>query len=150
MKTIFNGATRNELISRINTVDENSPRQWGKMSVYQMVRHCSLFDEWMLGKNDPVYKQAFIGRIFGRMALRRMLKDDSPLGRNLPTTPDLKISESSGDLALEKTKWIGLIEEYEYYSNPDFVHDFFGEMTVDQIGCFVFKHTDHHLRQFSV
>jgi len=50
---------------------------------------------------------------------------------------------------LKKTalKWIGLLSESENYSNPKFVHDFFGKMTKEQIGILVYKHTDHHLRQ---
>jgi hypothetical protein len=149
MKTVFDKTTRDELVNRIAALDENNTAQWGKMNVYQMVRHCSLFEEWMLGKNDPVYKQAFIGRIFGKLALRGLLKDEKPMKRNMPTTSDLKIKESNGDLGFEKTKWITLIKDYENYSNPDFIHDFFGKMTLDQIGYLAYKHTDHHLRQFA-
>lgn len=147
MKTVFDKTTRDELIDRINSLDENSTAKWGKMNAYQMVRHCSLFDEWTLGKNNPIYKQTLIGRLFGKTALRSMLKDDRPLKRNMPTTSDLKIKETSGDM--EKAKWIELIKDYENYSNPDFIHDFFGKMTIEQIGIFAYKHTDHHLRQFS-
>jgi len=149
MKSIFDEATRIELTDRIEALDESNTAQWGKMNVYQMVKHCSLFEEWMLGKNDPVYKQAFIGRLFGKIALRGLLKDESPMKRNMPTTSDLKIKESAGDLKSEKKKWMTLIEEYEHYSNPEFIHDFFGKMTIEQIGFLAYKHTDHHLRQFS-
>jgi uncharacterized protein DUF1569 len=149
MKTVFDGTTRYELIDRIAALDENNLAQWGKMNVYQMVKHCTLFDEWVLGKNNPVYKQAFIGRLFGKMALKGMLKDDTPMKRNMPTTSDLKIKDTDGNIASEKKKWIALIEEYERHSNPGFIHDFFGKMTKEQIGCFSYKHTDHHLRQFS-
>ena len=149
MRTVFDRSTRESLVQRIAALDEGSPAQWGKMNAFQMVRHCSLFDEWMLGKNDPVYKQAFIGRIFGKWVLKGMLKDDSPMKQNLPTTRDLIIKETGGNLAAEKEKWISLIMDYEYYSNPAFIHDFFGRMTIEQIGRFAYKHTDHHLRQFS-
>ena len=136
-------------MNRIDSLDETRAAQWGKMNVYQMVKHCTLFEEWMLGKNKPVYKQAVIGKLFGKMALKGLLKDDRPMKRNMPTTSDLKIGDRIGDIASEKKKWIALIEEYAHYSNPEFIHDFFGKMTVEQIGYFVHKHTDHHLRQFS-
>jgi hypothetical protein len=42
------------------------------------------------------------------------------------------------------------VEAYANYSNPGFVHDFFGKMTDEQIGIFAYKHADHHLRQFGV
>lgn len=149
MKTIFDKTTRSELIDRINSLNETNAAQWGKMNAFQMVRHCSLFEEWILGKNKPVYKQGFLGRLFGKMALKGMLKDESPMKRDMPTTSDLKIKESNGNIASEKAQWIALIEEYEHYSNPDFIHDFFGKMTIEQIGYLAYKHTDHHLRQFS-
>lgn len=149
MKTIFDQTTRDEIIDRIKVLEENLAPLWGKMNAYQMIRHCSLFDEWVLGRNDPVYKQGSLGRLFGKRVLKGMLKDDGPLKRNMPTTSDLKIKERTGDIELERTKWISSIESYANYSNPNFIHDFFGEMTVEQIGYFVYKHTDHHLRQFS-
>ena len=146
MKTIFDQKTKNELIGRINMLSEESKAQWGRMNVYQMVKHCRLWDEMILGRKK--YKQVFIGRLFGKMALKSVLKDESPLRRNTPTIPDLRITEN-GNVSLERVKWIALIEEYSHFSNFDFVHPFFGRMTKEQIGYMVYKHTDHHLRQFN-
>ena len=148
MKTIFDKTTRDALITRINTLNENNTAQWGKMNIYQMVRHCVIWEEWISGKNKPKYKQEFIGFLFGKMALKSMIKDESPLRRNVPTSAEFKVKEKNGDVESEKRKWITLIEEYEHYSNPDFIHDFFGKMTKEQIGLLAYKHTDHHLRQF--
>ncbi|WP_315823421.1 hypothetical protein [Paraflavitalea speifideaquila] len=52
MKTVFDKATRDELIARIEQVNENSERQWGKMTVYQMLKHCSIWEAWIL-KSQP-------------------------------------------------------------------------------------------------
>ncbi len=149
MKTIFDKSTREALITRIDTLTENSTAQWGKMNVYQMLKHCTVWEEWIQGKNEYTYKQEFIGFLFGKIALRRMLKDEKPLDKNVPTSPQFKINEKSGDLLAEKQKWISLLTGYENYSNPGFVHDFFGRMTEEQIGFLAYKHTDHHLRQFN-
>lgn len=92
----------------------------------------------------------WIGLLFGRMALRRVLKDEAPLGRNTPTLSDLVIKEKSGNMDALKAKWIAAINAYEHFSNKDFVHVFFGKMTEEQIGYLVYKHIDHHLRQFNV
>ncbi|MDB5119840.1 MAG: hypothetical protein JWN56_1058 [Sphingobacteriales bacterium] len=149
MKTIFDSISREELIARINALSENNTAQWGKMNLYQMLKHCSTWDEWILGKNNPVYKQAFIGKLFGKMALKSATKDDSPLRRNTPTTPELIIKENMGDIEFVKQKWMALIEEYAHYLNPNFIHVFFGKMTMEQIGIMAYKHADHHLRQFN-
>ena len=121
--------------------------QWGKMNIYQMLKHCTLWDEWTLGKHK--YKRAFIGLLFGKIALKSILKDEKPLTRNTPTLPELRITEANGDVASERNKWIALIEGYAHFSNPDFVHSFFGKMTKEQIGYVAYKHADHHLRQFN-
>ena len=148
MKSILDQPARDEVISRINKLSESSKALWGKMNIYQMLHHCVLCEELYLGKT--IVKRAFIGKIFGRMALKNMLKDETPLRPNSPTNPAFKVAATSGDVQQEKNKWISLTKEYEHFSNNDFVHWFFGRMTKEQVGHFVYKHTDHHLRQFGV
>lgn len=147
MKSILDKSTRDQLISRIQMLNENSKPQWGKMNVYQMIKHCVLCEEMYLGKTK--YKRVFIGRLFGKLGLRNLLKDETPLKQNEPTSPHFKITETDGDVATEKQKWISLIEQYSNYSDEGFEHWFFGRMSKEQVGNFVFKHTDHHLRQFN-
>jgi uncharacterized protein DUF1569 len=147
MKTLDDKATREEIISRINTLSEHSTAQWGKMNVSQMLKHCRLWEEWVLGRVH--YKRQFIGRIFGRMALKGILKDDKPMMRNALSYPAFIIKDNSIDFASERAKWIALIEAHARISNPGFVHTFFGKMTEEQIGYLAYKHYDHHLRQFN-
>lgn len=149
MNTIFEKNVREKLISRINTLNDNSTAQWGKMTIYQMLKHCTSWEEWILGKNNYRYKQEFLGLLFGKIALKRMLKIEKPFDKNIPTSAHFKVKEKNGDVAFEKKKWIALLEDYDQYSNPGFVHDFFGKMTNEQIGLLAYKHTDHHLRQFN-
>lgn len=146
MKSVYDKATRDELISRIGSLSENSSPLWGKMTVYQMLKHCSQWEEMVLGRKK--YKRSLMGRLFGRMALKNLLKDEKPVSRNMPTVPEFRIT-GEGDVAYEKRKWIGLIEEHAHYSNPEFIHPFFGKMTKAQIGLLAYKHADHHLRQFN-
>ncbi|MGZ3752732.1 MAG: DUF1569 domain-containing protein [Mucilaginibacter sp.] len=147
MKTVYDKVTRDALIERINALSENSKAQWGKMNLYQMLRHSTLWIEWLLVEER--HKQQFIGRLFGKVALKGLMKDDGPLRRNTPTLPELRIKETSGDIAAEKKKWIMLLEELAHFRNPDFVHTFFGKMTKEEVGYMAYKHIDHHLRQFN-
>lgn len=147
MKTVFNKATRDELIGRIYTLDESKKAAWGKMNVYQALKHCTMWDEWI--QNGDNTRQVLVGRLFGKMALKKVLKDESPLARNTPTLPELKIQETAGDIASEKEKWAALIRQYAHYSKPGFIHTFFGKMTQEQVGQLAYKHADHHLRQFN-
>lgn len=81
------------------------------------------------------------------MALRGILKDQKPMKKNQPTHPEFKI-KGTGNFENEKEKWMGLLQDYASFSSPHIIHPFFGKMTSDQIGIYVYKHTDHHLTQF--
>lgn len=145
MKSIMDPSAREELVSRIRTLGERNEAQWGKMNVYQMVRHCALCEELYLGKTR--HKRAFIGRLFGRIGLKNILAEDKDFPKSAPTSEMFKVKEADGNLEAEKERWIALLDEYQTY--PDsYVHWFFGKMTREQVGFFVYKHNDHHLRQF--
>ena len=146
MKSVLDKVTRDELATRISKLDKNSTAQWGKMNVYQMLRHCVLWEEWVASRQKQ--KQAFIGRLFGKMALKNMLKDDAPVKRNMPTKPEFVVTEAYDDVEDGKERWTALLRSYEQYDKPQFVHFFFGPMSKEQLGFFVYKHADHHLRQF--
>jgi len=146
MKSVFEASTRQELTNRINSLHEQSARKWGKMNVFQMLKHCTLHEEMMLGKIK--IKRVLPGLLLGPMLLKRVLKDGRPFGRNAPTSSLLKTTKESGDIEQQKREWITRIEQYSDYTNPNFVHPFFGPMTREQIGFYAYKHTDHHLKQF--
>ncbi|MBE7174414.1 MAG: DUF1569 domain-containing protein [Williamsia sp.] len=146
MKTITDQATRDELIQRIRALTETSVPLWGKMTVSQMMKHCSQWDEMAQGKKK--YRQSFIGKLFGKMALRNMM-NDKPLKRNMPTVPSFKI-KNKPDFATEKQKWIRLMDDYQNLSGDGFMHPFFGALTREDTGRMVYKHCDHHLQQFGV
>ena len=146
MKTVLDKPVRDELISRINCVSENSHPAWGKMNAYQMLKHCSIAEESYLGKKN--YNRTLLGRLIGKKVLQHMLKDDSPMMRNAKTLKAFVVT-GNGDFEVERKKWIALLNEYRNYSRDDIVHWFFGPMTKEQIGYFSYKHADHHLRQFN-
>ena len=147
MKTILEESTRLEIINRIHSLNELSMRQWGKMNIYQMLKHCTLAEEFYLGQKK--YPRSFLGKLIGKWALKGILKNDDPMGKNAPTSSYFKVKTTTGDVASERAYWITLIEAYANYENPAFEHWFFGEMTTEQLGFFVYKHADHHLRQFN-
>lgn len=134
------------MIQRIDSLSEKSAANWGKMNVRQMLRHCALYDKMIL--HGPDQRQTLVGRIFGKRVLRNFIKDESPIKRNLPTLPQLRVTESGGDITLLKDQWKNLIREFGRYSETHFTHRFFGRMTKEQVGHLGYKHSDHHLRQF--
>jgi hypothetical protein len=147
MKTIFDKTTRDDLIARINLLDEHAKAQWGKMNAFQMVNHCALYEDMMLGKTTA--KRVFLGYLFDKWALKGLIKDETPLKPNMPTIKSFITKQTAGDFEADKRKWITLIEEYGQSACTGILHPFFGQIKKEQIGYLVYKHTDHHLRQFN-
>ncbi|RYE25638.1 MAG: DUF1569 domain-containing protein [Sphingobacteriales bacterium] len=145
MKTIYDAAARDELIKRIQKINDQSVAKWGKMTAYQMVRHCTMWEDMMQGK--IIYKRSFLGKLFGKMALRNVLTK-AELGKGSPTIPQFKI-KGTGNIAAEKVRWIELISQHASKTDIHIQHPFFGDINKDQIGILIYKHTDHHLRQFN-
>jgi hypothetical protein len=145
-KTVFDPATRAELIKRIGALHTAGTRQWGSMTLYQMLKHCTLWDEMAHGKKR--FKRVPLGLILGKKALRDLLKE-GPFARNMPSVRDFMVT-GDGDTHAESVKWIILIKEYASFSNPGFFHPFFGKVTREQTGILAYKHADHHLRQFGL
>ncbi|MBE2218306.1 MAG: DUF1569 domain-containing protein [Ignavibacteria bacterium] len=150
MKTLFVSAAREELKQRVISLNESSTPVWGKMNVFQMAKHCTIWNDWVLGNEEFIYKQDFLGKLFGKMALKSNTKDDKPISRNMPAGRSFTVKEKEGDLNAAIAAWIEQINSFEKFSNSNFIHDFFGNMTDEQLGIFAYKHNDHHLRQFNV
>ena len=149
MKSIFNITDRNEIVERIGALNKNCVPGWGKMSVEQMVNHCILCEEYYFGK--VTVKRSFLGRVIGKMALKGILKSENGmLRKNSPSPPNLLTAGPENDLENRKNTWKALIERYNSYPNQYFSHWFFGKMTKEQLGQFVYIHCNHHLTQFNV
>ena len=147
MKTVFDPGVRGELTSRIGGLSESDKALWGKMDVGQMVKHCVLWQEWVL--NNKPLKRVFIGRLLGRMALRKEMSSEV-MRKNNPSSVELIVTDTDIDLDRERLLLEGLVRGYGTYRYPagGFIHPFFGKMTMEQIGRFAYKHLDHHLQQF--
>ncbi len=93
-----------------------------------------------------------MGRIIGGFVKSMVLRDDSPLRRNAPTAKELVITGESA-LDLERQRLLGLMERFAMEgpracsTHP---HPFFGKLSASEWAILMYKHTDHHLRQFGV
>ncbi len=150
MKNLFDRSTAAEITQRVDSMQPTSTRLWGKMSAPQALAHCSGAMEWAVGDSRP--GRMFVGRLLGGLVRRKVVGDDRPLARNTPTSPAIVISDDR-DLAAERIRLRGLVERFSAAgprgctSHP---HTFFGRMRPDEWAILMYKHVDHHLRQFGV
>jgi hypothetical protein len=150
MKNLYEPAAVQQLKDRIARLRPDSQRQWGKMNVAQAVAHCSGPMEWAVGDSFP--SRMFVGRILGPLVKSKVLKDESPMGRNAPTAKSLVINDER-DLEAERKRLCSLIDRFAAAGPKGCTthpHTFFGPMTPDEWATLMYKHLDHHLRQFGV
>jgi hypothetical protein len=149
MKNLFDKDTYKEIINRINALTPQVQRQWGKMSVAQMLAHSK--EAFKVPLSDKKMPRMFIGLLLG-WAFKKKLYNDEPWKRNLPTAPNFIIKDER-DFEKEKQELLGLINQF-YNGGPEnvgrFPHPMFGTFTKEQWGKAMYKHLDHHLMQFGV
>ena len=148
MKNLFDAALVEALKERIIRLKPDSERLWGKMKVAQMLAHCSASLQLATGDTRP--PQLLVGRIIGRLVKPKVLGNDDPLGRNSPTAKTLVI-EGERDLGAERQRLLGLIDRFSAGGPADCTthpHPFFGPLAPQEWSILMYKHLDHHLRQF--
>ncbi len=150
MRNLFEAARVDEIKRRMAQLRPESERQWGKMTAAQAVAHCSGGMELALGDRTP--PRMFVGRIIGGIIKPKVLGNDEPLPRNSPTVKGLVVQDDR-DLAKERERLCGLIDRFAAAGAKGCTaqpHSFFGPLTPDEWAILMYKHLDHHLRQFGV
>jgi hypothetical protein len=147
MNSLFDPQTAQLMQQRIENLQIDSPRMWGKMDVAQMMAHCATGLEAATGKIHP--KRTFLGKVVGSF-LKGMLTDNKPMGKNAPTHPTYVMADEK-DFEKEKKRLLGLLKEFSEGREEGVTrspHPFFGKITPQQWSSGTWKHLDHHLRQF--
>ncbi len=149
MKNIFQPEALEEIKQRINNLQPNTQRQWGKMEVAQMMAHCSAALEVAAGQKFP--PRIFIGRLLGPF-IKSVFLNDKPLKRNTPTDKSFLVIDQR-NFEKEKARLINLATQFSAGGEAKCTthpHSFFGKLTPGEWGIGMYKHLDHHLRQFGV
>jgi hypothetical protein len=150
MKNLFEAARVEEVKKRIAQMRPDSERQWGTMNPAQALEHCSRGMEMALGDKAP--PRVLVGRLMGWIVKPLALGNDEPMRRNSPTAKELVVQDER-DLGTERTRLCGLIDRFATVGPAGCTthpHAFFGRLTPDEWAILMYKHLDHHLRQFGV
>ncbi len=147
MPSIHEAATMQELTNRINSLQPDTQRLWGKMDVAQMLAHCVVGVEAAMS-NEPV-KRNIASYLFGELA-KKSIWSEKPFRKSLPTAPNFVITDSR---VLEKEKQNLLQALARFTKEPasaftERTHPFFGKMAARDWDMLMYRHIDHHLKQF--
>ena len=145
MRTIWQDDTRRELQKRLAHLTPTNRAQWGKMSAPEMVCHLSESMKMAIGdlpcasKNTPLR----------HTPLKQLIVYIAPWPKGVPTAPELlaRVPASWSNDLLELT---ALVDRFAARRNasswPE--HPAFGKLSTRAWGRLVYRHIDHHLRQF--
>lgn len=149
--SIFETGTTDRLLDRIDSLSPLSPPLWGRMSVSQMLEHCAFpYRPLLAGRMDE--SASFLTRLTARLFYKRKMVGSRDYGRNLPTAPGFIVAgEPEFMRARDNLKdLIRQVHGFESARFRDFVHPFLGRLTPNEWSNMLYKHLDHHLRQFGV
>ncbi len=148
MRNLFDASSKEEILQRLSRLSPAAARQWGKMSVSQMLAHCAAALE--AGTGDNPRPQKLIGKVFAPF-VRKGLLGDKPFSRGSPTDPAFVVRDER-DFARERERVVALVEKFCARGRDEAgreIHSFFGRMTGEEWGRLMYKHLDHHLKQFA-
>lgn len=149
MKNLFEKGATDEVLSRIDQLEPASPRQWGKMDVGQMMAHCSVALDMAAGKINP--PRMLIGRLLGPF-VRPIFTNEKPFAQNNPTEKQLVVANQR-DFVREREQLKQKIQQFHEGGEAGCTrhpHPFFGSLSPQAWSRGMYKHMDHHLRQFGV
>jgi Protein of unknown function (DUF1569) len=149
MKNLYESETVDEVLGRINRLQPATQRQWGKMDVAQMMAHCSAALDMASGRINP--PQMLIGRVLGPL-LKPIYTNEKPFSKNSPTDKQLRVADPR-DFAWEQERLKGCVRQFHEGGEVKCTrhpHPFFGALSPQDWSRGMYKHLDHHLRQFGV
>ncbi len=146
MKSFFDKSVQHELLGRMEKLTSESQPLWGKMNVAQMLAHCVAAMQLPLGEL-PI-KKSWLS-VFGPLA-KWVITNELAFLKNLPTAKEFKVTDSKEFLEQRK-RYLEVFEKLSDKKNvKNFTHPIFGSMTMKDWDLLMYKHLDHHLKQFGV
>ena len=146
MKTMARERDTAELLQRLRQIRPESGRQWGKMTAHQMVCHLTESLKMALGEL-PVTPKNLPLRY---PPLKQLIIFVAPFPKNAPTAPELVITATPNEWARDVSTLTALMDRFAArgQAGPWTDHPAFGRLSPRAWGVLVYRHMDHHLRQF--
>lgn len=149
MKNIHNPTDRADIIARLNRLSPNAERRWGTMNVEEMLWHCRCQLELALGVISSSSKaKGLIATPLGRW----LSLYTAPWPRGAITAPQMNVGKVNPQVQSFEKEHKLLLERLEQTVARERLqpHPLFGEISQKDWGRLIWKHLDHHLRQFGM
>ncbi len=151
LPSIYSVDTTKKLAERIDSLTNETPALWGKMNAGQMLSHCCVAYQQILGENTD--KPSFFMRWLLKSFFKKSMVNDIPYKPNLPTGPTFVRINQEFDIEIEKQKLKGYIIKIQEMGAEKLATTpslSLGKLNATEWNNMIYKHIDHHLRQFGV
>jgi hypothetical protein len=150
MKTLANAEDMAEIVRRLSAIGPTSKRQWGKMTVGEMI--CHLNDAFLVTMSEKSAQP--VSNWFSKSVMKwAALQLPAKWPPGVSTVPECEAGKGGtppAEFEQDLNKLRGLLvrfskplREFEYAAHP-----MFGKMTDAEWQRWGYRHMDHHLRQF--
>lgn len=150
MKDLFNPTQAEAIKHRILRLTPENQRQWGTMTLPQTLAHCNSGLLMAMGEINPK-RASFPGNLIGPLIKPLVLRGDTPMRRSAPSAPELFTPPTQCDFERERTQLLATIDSFAQKGATSCTqrpHPFFGPLKPNEWATLMYKHLDHHLRQF--
>jgi hypothetical protein len=143
---IFNTANFLEIYSRLANLQPTAQRQWGKMNVVQMLNHLKIATGSGLNVYQLKDESSFLSRGIVRFIALRVLNQ---LPKNVKGPKEFEMEMNDVlDFNAEKEQALIMLQKAHLSVHSTYAHPMFGIMPRVLWGRLIYRHFDHHLRQF--
>ena len=149
MESVFIPRHKLQVLQRFSRLHPGSQRLWGTMEVPEMLWHLRCQLELALGLRERITDVESMLRL---PPLRWLSLYVVPWPKGSPTAPEMNIRKAHPEVQSFETE-LRLLEQrlQEVEAAPALgPHPLFGAMSKKLWGRLIWKHIDHHLRQFGV
>jgi hypothetical protein len=150
LPNIFEANTVSQIQERIAKLNTTTQAKWGKMNVAQMLAHCNVTYEMLYENIHP--KPNFFMKLVLKSFVKPIVTNEKPYKESSQTAPAFIITDER-DFEKERKRLIDYINKTQALGDNAFQgkesHSF-GSLSSTEWNNLMYKHLDHHLRQFGV
>jgi hypothetical protein len=148
MSTVWEPSVRSSFVARAGKLKADTTPLWGKMNAGAMLAH--LNDSLRMAFGDLPCKSKNLPLRY--KPIRKLFIYYLPMPKGAPTAPELIARCSGASLEDERNSFAQLLDRCATMTGASKFgeHPAFGDLNYDEYGALIWKHTDHHLRQFGL
>ena len=147
MRSVWNEAERRELKERLDRLTPQHAAKWGRLTAPQMVVHLADALRMATGEIAVAPKNM----VLRYTPLKQLVIYWLPFPKGAPTAPEL-LARTPADWPAETADLHAELDRLAARGPAALVetHPAFGRLTGRDWGVLIYRHMDHHLRQFGV